>query len=746
VTRRQTGAAGLAILLLAWTGLVPGQEERALAAEISGVAHSWAIPDPIASPPASAPHDTIPARPIPRYVLEPVVATGERELATPPPVVTRRVDRASLVRTPTENPWQTVGRAANLEILDPGQGPGMAPNAVLRGFASDHSTELLLVIDGVPVNLPVHGHAEGYSDWNVLLPGAVRTFRIIHGPASPLYGDYSISGAVEVFTHPDHEGTAGGLTASSHGDVEGWLLTGFRGEGKGGVGGVQLRRNEGWRDNSRSDLLNASFRSWREVGGAKLEAGVHLHGAEWDSPGFLPRLWYTERRLTEAVDPTDGGRAGRAVVQGRMVGSVAPDLFVQAAGWGLFADWENFAHVPGHGAEQRGERDRRGAGGALVELLRVSAAGEFTLGVEAARHQARYDLLFTREREILHTEARVSATRSVAAGYVRWRQALGARVGLDLGARVEALGTAARDRGGATPGRPDGTGGFEHELEIVPGASRSVNFSPKLGARWLVTDRSSLIASAARGLRSAQGVMGDPERPPVRSWTFEMGLEHDRGVFQGDLALFRTHVSNERIRDPLTTVVGPAGNSVRQGVEAHLGWTPTTGFRLETGAAYTHSTYDAAFFEVDEIGVAGMGMGGRGAGETPSGVSPLELPIDPTRLQPSFHVGIPQSRWVPGIQLWRAFVQGDANVGDRISLRAEARAHGPYVPVGEPYHETDPYVLVGAGFTVAMAGDWFLDLDGSNLLGRVYPAVRASGFVVPGTPRTFRLGVRRLPD
>jgi len=740
----------LAGLVVATSMVLPGQTAAEGPAPLTDSSRDVTLPaDTIPGPDSLATPREV------RFVLPPVLATGERDLATPPPVVTRRMDGEILARTPAENPWQMLSRAVNLEVLDPGQGPGLAPNAVLRGFASDHSTEVLLVIDGIPVNLPVHGHAEGYSDWNVLFPGAVRTFRIIHGPASPLHGDYSLSGTIEVFTHSDLEGTAGGVTASSFGDVEGWFLTGFQEEGGGGVAGVQLRSNEGWRDNSDALLSNVLLRGWRRVGDSRVEGGIMLYGSRYNSPGFLPRLSFTERRLTGAIDPTDGGRSGRAILHGRAAHPIGPDTFVQAGGWLQFSDWKNFGHVPGHGNEQRGEQDRRAAAGLQLEGLWTPEQGELTVGVESAHHAAHYDLLFTRERETLHAEARVAASRTAASGYLRWRQELGGRIGLDLGGRLDLLSTTSEAREGANPGGGEDSPGFGHDTPFLEGSATAVVFSPRIGMRWLVTERSSLLGSFTRGVRSAQGVLGDPGRVPVQAWTAQVGVELERGPVQGDFALFRTHVSNERIRDPLTMLISSAGNSVRQGAEGMLAWNPSDRIQLEGGAAYTHSRFDGSFFESD--GSAGAALSAVPGstdvpGDTnvpgntqPAGhVNPAGEILDPSGLLPDFHVALPQSEWVPGIQLWRGFLRGEWLVSERISLRGDVRVQGPYVPVGEPYHETAPYTLLGAGATFALGGHWYLDLDGANLADSVYPAVRASGFVIPGTPRTLHLGVRRV--
>src|SRR5580692_7492615 len=69
--------------------------------------------------------------------------------------------------TPYNSPWELFRQAAGLEAHEQGQGPGFASDLSVRGFSSDHSTDLALYIDGVPNNEPVNGHAEGYNDLNL---------------------------------------------------------------------------------------------------------------------------------------------------------------------------------------------------------------------------------------------------------------------------------------------------------------------------------------------------------------------------------------------------------------------------------------------------------------------------------------------------------------------------------------------------------------------------------------------------
>src|SRR5690606_16724244 len=102
------------------------------------------------------------------FVLEPLDVTAERERASPPPVATITVAPEMLRTSRHVNTYDLIRRVTGIEVHDAGQGPGFSSSVVLRGFTADHSSDLLLLIDGVPVNLPVHGHIEGYADWSFL--------------------------------------------------------------------------------------------------------------------------------------------------------------------------------------------------------------------------------------------------------------------------------------------------------------------------------------------------------------------------------------------------------------------------------------------------------------------------------------------------------------------------------------------------------------------------------------------------
>ena len=82
-------------------------------------------------------------------------------------------------------------------------GAGKANQYFLRGFNLDHGTDLAASLDGVPLNLPSHGHGQGYLDLNLLTPEFVHDIGFKKGPYSAENGDFATAGAV-AFETADH--------------------------------------------------------------------------------------------------------------------------------------------------------------------------------------------------------------------------------------------------------------------------------------------------------------------------------------------------------------------------------------------------------------------------------------------------------------------------------------------------------------------------------------------------------------
>src|SRR5262249_2935740 len=217
----------------------------------------------------SAARDSVGRRLKPVTIVAAPAAPAEPLAANPP-------HAARIRRTPARDAYDLLRQASGLEVHEQGQGPGFASDASLRGFSSDHATDLALWVDGVPINEPMNGHAEGYNDWSVLFPGGIQDVDVIRGPTSALFGNFALAGVVNVRTLERMRGTEVTASAGSFGRADAMVLTGFdHGAEGGGVLGARFEREDGFRPNSRSDVVQGHARVVHDLGrGMTIDAGA----------------------------------------------------------------------------------------------------------------------------------------------------------------------------------------------------------------------------------------------------------------------------------------------------------------------------------------------------------------------------------------------------------------------------------------------------------------------------------------
>ncbi len=668
-----------------------------------------------APPPDTVVADTLTRPPV---LLEPIQVNVARERSAPPPVTAVTVDPERVRRSQAADPYLMLRDVAGVEVHDQGQGPGFASNVVMRGFTADHSADVLLVIDGVPVNLPAHGHVEGYADWNVLMPGSVSSLRVIKGNGSPLYGDFALAGAVEVFTRADADGGEAYLGSSQWGDVRAGISTGRRTDSHGFYVAAEGRRNEGWRENDDYWLGNALLRGWRSMGAGRLEGGLSLYSTEWNSPGFLSIPEFNDERLEQAVDASDGGLSRRATLSGRWSFPLSHDQNLQVTGWGMASDYELFLHIPGHSHDgasgavvQSGEWDSRLGAGARIEYGRLRDGGDLTLGVSGRFDDVGYEHAATFRRDPINPEIELDATHAAGAVYGRWRRSFGERLAVDAGLRLDVVRHASTPR--VVNGQPTGDATEVSATNVVPG--------PKLGLRYALSDVLSLRASSARGFRSPVGIIGDPTRDPYLSWSHEVGLTRAFDRVELDVALFRVDVDNERVQDPITLRSSGAGSSVRQGVEGHIAARLSQRIGVEFGGTWNHARLSAPYVDAHDDHPHDVFSG-----------SPLETSAD--TLAPDLRV--------PGVADYSAHIRGDIGLRADLAAWASWDVVGPHLPIGEPGLETQAYSLLNLGASWQLGPARTLDVEVVNILDIRFVELRSSAYVSPGMPRAIRIQMR----
>src|SRR5215510_12377021 len=218
--------------------------------------------------------------------LDPVVVTAARvdaALTTSAAAVTR-LSGESLRRLPVRTIADALQYVPGMVVLQ-GDGLGMAPRLVVRGFYGGGETDYATVlIDGVPAT----ELATGQVNWDLVPLQAIESIEIVRGGASPLYGDAAVGGVVNLITRRDHAVTRWNVGGGDFGQAQGGGVV------AGAIGGHQtslmgdIRRSTGYRAHERRDGVSLGG-SYSLVEGAtrSLTLSTLNHWRSFDEPGPL---------------------------------------------------------------------------------------------------------------------------------------------------------------------------------------------------------------------------------------------------------------------------------------------------------------------------------------------------------------------------------------------------------------------------------------------------------------------------
>lgn len=601
--------------------------------------------------------------------------------------------------TPATSTTDLLRQTAGLEVHQQGQGPGFASDVSVRGFSSDHSTDLALWIDGVPVNEPVNGHAEGYNDWSALFPAGIQDIDVIKGPTSALFGNFALAGVVNVRTLDRVRGSDVSVSAGSFGRAEGTVLTGFdHGARGGGVFGLHFQREDGFRPNAGFNLGQAHARVVHDLTPAvRIDAGAEVYGTTWNSAGFLSEAEFGRRQYGIVSNPSDGGIRQRAQERVSLRVLAGPALW-RTTVYSTQTRWQLFLTIPPAGGRFEGsgsqteEIDHRHGYGLTSAVTWPLARGEATVGTEGRWDQTHYENYFTTARTRDSVNQVVAARQLSGALFLQSHTDVSDRIRVDVGGRVDALTTRSAPAGGG-----------------APSSGSHTIFTPKVGALFRLTRAVAAYGNVSRGFRATDGTIANPSLPLITEMAYETGLKLGRGLTTLSAALFRMNVSNEQTFNPLSSGSVAGGGSRRQGLE--LEWRAPVGRALAVSADWT---FNDARYTKEALAPAG------------SGPSPIVL--DGLRVyNSSKYVGSAALDLVPPAAGWR--------------LRASANFVGPYSPFNEPGVVLPPYGLLHLSGAATVYGTE-IDVGVRNLLDRAYPELVAGHIVSPGQPRALYAAAR----
>ncbi|MFK8031322.1 MAG: TonB-dependent receptor [Gammaproteobacteria bacterium] len=493
-------------------------------------------------------------------------------------------------------------------IVTQHSGSGKSNQMFLRGFNLDHGTDFATWVDGMPVNNPTHGHGQGYTDLNFIIPELVRQIEFRKGPYYSEVSDFSSAGAayMTTFSRLDEgllkvgfgENGYGRILAADSFEVAGGdlLLGGQRHVYDGPWVGVEENLNR----------YNGVARYHRKSETREWNLMFMAYDASWDSADQVP-LRAVESGLVDelgTIDDTVGGDSSRFSLSGSWHQDSSYGKF-KARGYmidyelDLFSNFTYFLDDPVNGDQFEQVDDRQIFGGDVNWALNPVGRHQQNIGL-MVRHDDINDvgLFRTSQRQRLSTVRQDKVAQTSVGLYYdvdtewneKWRTSFGLRADyyyFDI---------------------------KESTLAENTGTDNDFLLTPKFNVIYALSDSTELFFSAGRAFHSndARGVVietdpvsGDPAEkvdPLVTSDGAELGFRtfYDQRL-NLSASLWYLTLESELL------FVGDAGNteasrpSRRYGIEIPVYYRINDAWTLDLEMSFSEAEFEGSDPGGDEI-------------------------------------------------------------------------------------------------------------------------------------------------
>ncbi|WP_052736379.1 TonB-dependent receptor [Aquincola tertiaricarbonis] len=490
-------------------------------------------------------------------------------------------------------------------IVTQHSGDGKANQYFLRGFNLDHGTDFATIVNGLPVNMPSHGHGQGYSDLNFLMPELVERVEYRKGPYFARNGDFSSAGSADIAYRRSLDAPFAQVTLGENGYRRGvlggsttvasdlTLLAAFEG----------LHNDGPWR--VPEDMKKSNGVLTLSGGSAAQGWSTSLMGysARWTATDQIPERLVGStvdgRRFGrfDSLDDSTGGSTERYSLSGEWhrdgaAGRTQLSAYAMAYRLDLNSNFTYALERPDDG-DQFKQRDERKVFGLQAshslphDIAGLAARTEF--GLQLRHDRIRVGLFDSVARRITATTREDKVRETLLGLYGQTALELSPTLRLVAGLRADHV----RNRVEALT------------LPANGGEASDTQVSPKLSLIWTPVQHTEFFANAGRGFHSndARGTTAriDPKSgdavdrvpPLVASTGWELGARTEvLPGLQSSLALWKLDFDSELVYIGDAGATEASSGSRRRGIEFNNRWTPVRWFLLDADFAWTHARFD----------------------------------------------------------------------------------------------------------------------------------------------------------
>jgi TonB dependent receptor/TonB-dependent Receptor Plug Domain/CarboxypepD_reg-like domain len=413
-------------------------------------------------------------------------------------------------------------------------GGGKAEQIFLRGFDADHGTDVSASVDGIPVNMPSHGHGQGYLDLHFLIPEAVKNTEISKGTYDAANGDFTTAGSIKFKTLDRLEKNLFQLQT-------GFVPTQKRDPSVSrGLLMCQLPiSNQKLSSYFASEYIFApsyfessqDFKRFNFMSKTNFEVGKNGHlklllshfNSNWNASGQVPERAVESGLITRfgAIDNTEGGKTSRqnaslTYAQVTQNQSFEAQIFASKYDFSLFSNFTLFANDSING-DMINQRDDRLILGFNAKYVVSNNKNKLTIGAGLRQDDIKNGLFNAPNR--VTTEAIADATISETAThlYAKNEFELTSKLRAEIGLRLNYFHFDVRDN---LP--------TDAVYNNYSATNNQFQIAPKLNLTYSFSDNYKLFLNAGRGFHSndARSVVQDKSNHQLPdAWSGEVGVQ-----------------------------------------------------------------------------------------------------------------------------------------------------------------------------------------------------------------------------
>ncbi len=279
--------------------------------------------------------------------IETIVVTSDRFASRDLPGSIDVIGEQQIQLEITDNALDLMRRVPGFVFHDYGNG-GVPNGFMMRGFASNHGSDTLVTIDGIPINDHLW-QEDGAPDLNQLTAEEIELIEVVKGPIDARFGNWARSGIINIETRRRGDYLKAKLTKGSWNHYKGYVSFGSEHFNRkfNQIYSVEYYTNEAWRENSARERKNA-YAKWFYRPDSENNIGLmaHLYKANWATGAYInEEQWKEDPRQAFSGAQNDGGYKSLIEISALADGNLFSILPYKTRVWfrdsqaSRYADW-----------------------------------------------------------------------------------------------------------------------------------------------------------------------------------------------------------------------------------------------------------------------------------------------------------------------------------------------------------------------------------------------------------------------